>query len=101
MISNAISPSRSIHIVCRLGAIQLKKLNGQLGGMEGLNSCLASGQEESFDAVMPESLNRVYSVVRHYPTVKQRQRNALSFPEISGLGEGKPSSLRKDSLRLG
>jgi hypothetical protein len=63
--------ARSIHIVRRLGAIQLEKLDGNFGGMGGLNSCLASGQEESFDAMMPEALDHMYGVALHYPAVKR------------------------------
>src|ERR1035441_3299232 len=64
------SPSRSIHISCRLGSIQLKELNREFSGMGRLNSRLASGGEESFDAGMPEALNHAYSVALHYSAVK-------------------------------
>lgn len=43
--------------------------------MGWLNSCLASGGEEFLDAGMPEALNHVYSVARHYSAVKWLPEN--------------------------
>lgn len=70
-------PSRSVHVPCRPGAIQLKELNRQFGGMGRLNSSFASGQEESFDAGVPEALNHVYSVARHYSAVKRLREEVM------------------------
>ena len=70
-------PSRSVHVPCRPGAIQLKELNRQFGGVGRLNSSFASGREESFDAGVPEALNHVYSVARHYSAVKRLREEVM------------------------
>jgi len=67
------SPSRSIHVGSRFGSIQLKELDREPAGMGRLNPCFASGREESFNTGVPEALDHVYSVARHYPAVKQLQ----------------------------
>jgi hypothetical protein len=53
-----------------LGTVQLKELNGELGGMGRLNSSFASGSEELFDPTMPEALDHAYSVALQFSLVK-------------------------------
>jgi hypothetical protein len=63
-------PSGSIHIVCRPGPIQLKKLDGELGCMSWLNASFASGVEKPLNAGVPEAFDHTYSGTRHASYVK-------------------------------
>ena len=58
------SPPRGIHVVGRPGPVQLKKLDGEFGGVRWLNSSFAPGSEELLDPTVPKAPDHPYSVAR-------------------------------------
>jgi len=80
------SPSRRLQVGRRFGRIKSVKLNGEFGGMSRLNSCFASGLEESLNSGVPKALDHALSVAPHAHPVKPLMPAIRRFLDVTGDG---------------